>query len=303
MIDLDQLATEVRNPATTDLDSMSVADLLRVMNQEDAKIAPAVGAALPQIADAVTAVSAALKAGGRLVYMGAGTSGRLGVLDAVECPPTFGTSPEMVLGLMAGGDSAFGRAAEGAEDSPSLAVKDLSRIGLASQDAVVGLAASGRTPYVIGGLDYARSLGAVAISVACNPGSEISAHADIAIEIDNGPEVLTGSTRLKAGTSQKLVLNMISTASMVRLGKVFGNLMVDLKPTNEKLVARAIGIVRAATGCSQATASQALADSDNQAKTAIVMLLAAVDAEAARERLRQAGGFVREAIVPHPSNP
>ncbi|MDR1432038.1 MAG: N-acetylmuramic acid 6-phosphate etherase [Propionibacteriaceae bacterium] len=297
MVDLNNLATtEARNPATTDLDAMSLVDFLTVMNQEDAKVAAAVGAALPQIAEAVTAITAAIRSGGRLVYMGAGTSGRLGLLDAVECPPTFGTSPELVLGLMAGGDNAFVRAVEGAEDSLVLAVEDLSRIGLTSQDAVVGIAASGRTPYVIGGLDYARSIGAATVSIACNTGAVVSDHADIAIEVDNGPEVLTGSTRLKAGTSQKLILNMISTACMVRLGKVFGNLMVDLLPTNEKLVARAIGIVRAATGCDDPTARQALTESGNHAKTAIVMLLASVDADTAKARLQDAQGFVREAI-------
>ncbi|MDR1265257.1 MAG: N-acetylmuramic acid 6-phosphate etherase [Propionibacteriaceae bacterium] len=299
MVDLDRLATtEARNPKTLDLDSMSPAELLATINQEDAKVAPAVALALPQIAQAVEAVTQALAAGGRLIYLGAGTSGRLGLLDAAECPPTFGVAPDLVVGLLAGGNAAFMRAVEGAEDRADWAVADLDRIGLSARDAVVGLAASGRTPYVIGGLDQARALGAVTIAIACNRGAEVSSHADIAIEVDNGPEILTGSTRLKAGTSQKLILNMISTAAMVRLGKVYGNLMVDLRPTNQKLVARAVAIVGAATGCDPTTAGQALAEADNQAKTAIVMLLAAVDADTARSRLRRANGFVRDAINP-----
>ncbi|WP_298441677.1 N-acetylmuramic acid 6-phosphate etherase, partial [Gordonia sp. (in: high G+C Gram-positive bacteria)] len=230
-------------------------------------------------------------------YLGAGTSGRLGVLDAVECPPTFGTPPEQVVGLIAGGERAFVKAVEGAEDSAELAATELAGIGLTSDDAVVGIAASGRTPYVIGGLDYARGVGASTISVACNRGAVVSGHADVAIEVDNGPEVLTGSTRLKAGTSQKLILNMISTASMVQVGKVYGNLMVDVMPTNEKLVARAQRIVAEATGCSAAEAAAAYDAAGGHAKTAIVMILAGVDAAAARRRLDDAGGFVRGALT------
>ncbi|MEZ5212623.1 N-acetylmuramic acid 6-phosphate etherase [Gordonia sp. (in: high G+C Gram-positive bacteria)] len=294
---LANLGTETRNPRTTALDAMSVTELLTVMNAEDRKVAEAVGEAIGEIAAAVDLVAAAFRNGGRLIYLGAGTSGRLGVLDAVECPPTFGTPPEQVVGLIAGGERAFVKAVEGAEDSAELAATELAGIGLTSDDAVVGIAASGRTPYVIGGLDYARGVGASTISVACNRGAVVSGHADVAIEVDNGPEVLTGSTRLKAGTSQKLILNMISTASMVQVGKVYGNLMVDVMPTNEKLVARAQRIVAEATGCSAAEAAAAYDAAGGHAKTAIVMILAGVDAAAARRRLDDAGGFVRGALT------
>lgn len=291
-------ATESSNPLTRELDAMSVADILRVMNDEDAGVAAAVAVAIPQIVRAVDLAVAALSAGGRLVYLGAGTSGRLGVLDAAECPPTFGTDPAQVVGLLAGGPEAMFRAVEGAEDSRQLGADDLAAIGLTDRDVVVGLAASGRTPYVLGGLDHARGVGAATVAVSCTPNAQISGHADVAIEVDNGPEVLTGSTRLKAGTSQKLVLNMISTATMVRLGKVYGNLMVDVRPSNEKLVARAVRIVRAATDCDEPTARQALDEADGHAKTAIVAILCGVDAATARERLSAGSGFVREAVRP-----
>jgi N-acetylmuramic acid 6-phosphate etherase len=297
MPDLSGLTTtERQNPRTNRLDAMSVPDFLAVMNSEDRRVPDAVATQIPQIARAVEFAVEALNGGGRLIYQGAGTSGRLGVLDASECPPTFGTDPEQVIGLLAGGEQAMFRAAEGAEDSAELGAEDLAGIGLSSRDVVVGVAASGRTPYVIGGLDYATSVGARTVSIACNPGAEVGRHAEVAIEVDNGPEVLTGSTRLKAGTSQKLVLNMISTATMVRLGKVYGNLMVDVRPTNEKLVARAIRIIQAATECDEATAREALARSDNHAKTAIVAILCGIDPEAARARLAAAEGFVRAAI-------
>ena len=298
MPDLSTLtATESRNPRTATLDAMSVTEFLEVMNAEDHRVADAVATQIPQIAKAVDFAVAALRRGGRLIYTGAGTSGRLGVLDAAECPPTFGTDPSIVVGLLAGGLSAMFKAVEGAEDSVELGVADLKEINLSADDVVVGIAASGRTPYVIGGLDYAREIGAATVSIACNPGAEVGRHADVSIEVDNGPEVLTGSTRLKSGTSQKLILNMISTATMVRLGKVYGNLMVDVRPTNEKLVSRAIGIVAAATGCDAETARQALADADNHAKTAIVAILCGIDSEAARARLAGADGFVRAAIA------
>ncbi len=298
MPDLSALtATESRNPRTATLDAMSVTEFLEVMNAEDRRVADAVAGQIPQIARAVELAVAALRRGGRLIYTGAGTSGRLGVLDAAECPPTFGTDPEQVIGLLAGGQGAMFQAVEGAEDSVELGVADLVAIGLTADDVVVGIAASGRTPYVIGGLDHARSVGAATVAIACNPGSEVGRHADVSIEVDNGPEVLTGSTRLKAGTSQKLILNMISTGTMVRLGKVYGNLMVDVRPTNEKLVARAIGIVQAATGCDAERAEQALAEADNHAKTAIVAILCGIDAEAARARLAEADGFVRAAVT------
>lgn len=289
--------TESRNPRTQNLDELSIDELLATMNAEDARVPAAVAAALPAIGRAVQAASDALRAGGRLIYFGAGTSGRLGVLDAAECPPTFSASPDQVIGLLAGGNDAMFRAAEGAEDSAELGAADLAGIGLTAADVAVGIAASGRTPYVIGGLDYARGVGAVAVSIACNPDAAVSAHADIAIEVDNGPEVLTGSTRLKAGTSQKLILNMISTATMVQLGKTYGNLMVDVAPTNVKLVDRAVRIVREATGCEAAEARRALDESGNHAKTAIVMVLCGIDTAEARRRLDAANGFVRAALA------
>ena len=289
--------TESRNPSTLNLDELGIDELLATMNAEDARVPVAVAAALPAIGRAVRAAAAALRAGGRLIYFGAGTSGRLGVLDAAECPPTFSASPDQVIGLLAGGNQAMFRAAEGAEDSAELGVADLTGIGLTAGDVVVGIAASGRTPYVIGGLDHAREVGAVTVSIACNPDAPVSAHADIAIEVDNGPEVLTGSTRLKAGTSQKLILNMISTATMVQLGKTYGNLMVDVTPTNVKLIDRAVRIVREATGCDEPEARRALDESGNHAKTASVMVLCAVDAAEARRRLDAADGFVRAALA------
>lgn len=288
--------TEQRNPASADLDRMSALEIVQVMNAEDHKVADAVERALPQIARAVDAVVAGIRVGGRLIYMGAGTSGRLGVLDAAECPPTFRTDPDLVVGLIAGGQGAMFRAVEGAEDSADLGAHDLDELGLTEHDTVVGIAASGRTPYVIGGLDRARELGATTVSVACNTGATVSQHAQIAIEVDNGPEVVTGSSRLKSGTSQKLILNMISTAAMVRLGKVYGNLMVDVAPTNTKLVDRAERIVVAATGCSREQAREALAAADGHAKTAIVMVVRGVDADAARDALDAADGFVRTAV-------
>ncbi|GAA4072778.1 N-acetylmuramic acid 6-phosphate etherase [Microbacterium laevaniformans] len=290
------VTTEQQNPRTRALDAMSVTELLTAMNEEDRRVPVAVAAAIGQIARAVDLAVAALGAGGRLIYLGAGTSGRLGVLDAAECPPTFGTDPGQVRGVLAGGRAAMFEAVENAEDSVEFAVADLQAIELSAADVVVGIAASGRTPYVIGGLDHARAIGAATVALAANPNAEISEHADVAIEIDNGPEVLTGSTRLKAGTSQKLVLNMISTATMVRLGKVYGNLMVDVRPTNEKLVDRAVRIVQAATGCDRSRAESALADADGHAKTAIVAVLCGIGAAAARERLADAHGFVRAAI-------
>ncbi|TFC06360.1 N-acetylmuramic acid 6-phosphate etherase [Cryobacterium mannosilyticum] len=294
---LASLGTETANDRTTDLDTMSVADLLTVMNQEDRTVPVAVAAALPAIENAVDAIVRARRRGGRLIYLGAGTSGRLGVLDAVECPPTFGTDPGEVLGLIAGGERAFLRAVEGAEDDPDLAVTDLRAVGLTDVDVVVGIAASGRTPYVIGGLDHARSVGAATVSIACNLGAEISGHADVAIEVDTGPEVLTGSTRLKAGSAQKLVCNMLSTASMIRTGKVFHNLMVDVQPTNAKLVDRARRIVSDATGVDPDTAATAIDQAGGHAKTAVVMLLTDTDFATATARLARAQGDVRAAIT------
>ena len=291
------LRTETANDRTTDLDTMSVAELLTAMNAEDRTVPVAVALALPAIEQAVDAIVSARRRGGRLIYLGAGTSGRLGVLDAVECPPTFGTDPGEVLGLIAGGERAFLTAVEGAEDNPDLAVTDLEGVGITAHDVVVGIAASGRTPYVIGGLDHARQVGATTVAVSCNTGAEISAHADVAIEVDTGPEVLTGSTRLKAGTAQKLVCNMLSTASMIRTGKVFHNLMVDVRPTNAKLVDRARRIVSAATGADPETAAAAIDQAGGHAKTAVVMLLTDSDHPTAAARLERAHGDVRTAIA------
>lgn len=294
--EIGSLTTEASNPRTSALDSMPIDELLRTMNAEDAGVASAVAQAIPEIARAVELIVAARRRGGRLIYVGAGTSGRLGVLDAVECPPTFGTDPDEVLGIIAGGPDAFLRAVEGAEDDPALAVADLAAIALTGDDVVVALAASGRTPYAVGALQYGRSVGAATVAISCNRNAEASAHADVGIEIDTGSEVLTGSTRLKAGTAQKMVCNMLSTAAMVRAGKVYGNLMVDVKPTNAKLVDRARRIVAEATGADPATAAALLDAADGHVKTAIVMRLAGVDASAARALLHDADGRVRDAV-------
>ena len=291
-------STERQNPASARLDELPLADLLRVINDEDHRVPDAVAQALPEIERATELIVASFRAGGRLIYIGAGTSGRLGIVDASECVPTFGTPPDQVVGLIAGGRDAMFTAVEGAEDDPARAAADLQALDLNDRDTVVGVAASGRTPYVIGGLDHARSVGASTISIACNPGAPSSASADVAIELDNGPEVLTGSTRMKAGTSQKLVLNMLSTASMVQIGKVYGNLMVDVVPSNHKLEGRIVRIVQTATGCTEGDARAALTAADDHAKTAIVMILAGIDADTAKQRLDAADGFVREAITP-----
>lgn len=288
--------TEGRNSRTMDLDEFTVHELLTAMNDEDRLVPDAVRRVLPAVERTVDLAVTALRSGGRLIYQGAGTSGRLGVLDAAECPPTFGVSPGLVLGVLAGGDAAMFRSEEGAEDSAERGRDDLAALDLSAADVVIGIAASGRTPYVLGGLDYARSVGASTVALSCNPGAAISAHAEVAIEIDNGPEVLTGSTRLKAGTSQKLVLNMISTAAMVRTGKAFSNLMVDVAPSNVKLADRVVRIIGEATGCDEAAARAAADAADGHAKTAIVMILADVDAPTARARLAAADGFVRAAI-------
>ncbi|MFG1791060.1 N-acetylmuramic acid 6-phosphate etherase [Nocardia sp. NPDC049149] len=296
MTEIGALGTEEADPRTAALDAMPVEEILRAMNAADAGVASAVAQAVPEIARAVELIVAARQRGGRLIYVGAGTSGRLGVLDAVECPPTFGTDPGEVIGLIAGGDDAFAHAVEGAEDDPALAAKDLHAIGCNATDVVVALAASGRTPYAIGALRHGRSVGATTIGVSCNRHAELSTHADVGIEIETGPEVVTGSTRLKAGTAQKMVCNMLSTATMVRSGKVYGNRMVDMKPTNAKLVDRACRIIADATGVDPATAATLLAAAEGNAKTAIVMQLAGVDAVEARRLLDDADGFVRAAV-------
>ncbi|BDR59257.1 N-acetylmuramic acid 6-phosphate etherase [Xylocopilactobacillus apicola] len=295
-MDLEKLATEQCNSRTTNLDQMSALEIVTAMNQEDQKVPQAIESILPQIAQAVERIVQSFKSGGRLFYLGAGTSGRLGVLDAAECVPTFGTDPEMVQGLIAGGIKAMTIAVEGAEDNAQLAREDLFARHLNENDTVVGIAASGRTPYVIGGLDYAKELNAGTIALSCNYDAEISRHAEIALEVVCGPEVLSGSTRLKAGTSQKLVLNMLSTASMVGIGKTYGNLMVDVLPTNEKLVERATKMIISVTGVDYQTAAAALKSAGASVKVAIVMILSSVDAKEARLKLAAAGGFVREAI-------
>ena len=296
MIDLTKLVTETRNPNTMDLDQMTPLELVSVMNQEDLNVVAGVKEVLPQAAQAVEWAVSSLEAGGRIVYFGAGTSGRLGVLDAVECPPTFGVSPDVVVGLIAGGEKAFVRAVEGAEDSLELCEEEFKKIGLNKNDIAIGIAASGRTPYVIGGLRYARSLGCKTVAIACNKGSEVGKEAELAIEPSCGPEVLTGSTRLKSGTAQKMILNMISTGSMVGVGKAYQNLMVDVQQTNKKLVVRAQNITMAATGCTREEAAQALEQADGNAKLAIVMLLTQMPVDEAKAKLEAAHGHVRGAL-------
>ena len=294
---LQQLVSEGRNPRTTDIDLMSSLDIVTTINAEDRTVADAVHATLPQVAEAVDAIVAAFNAGGRLIYIGAGTSGRLGVLDASECPPTYGVPPTMVVGLIAGGLGALVNASEGAEDRTEAGAADLQDIALTAHDVVVGIAVSGRTPYVIGALDYARTQGATTVALTCNPASPIAAMADISIAPLVGPEVVTGSTRMKSGTAQKLVLNMLSTASMVRIGKTYGNLMVDMIASNGKLVARAARIVVEATDCSLPEAEAALAGAGNHSKLAILMVLTGLEPDAARQKLDEAGGVLRRALT------
>jgi len=295
-LNLKNMSTETRNQNTMNLDIMTPLEVVTVMNQEDAKVPEAIKPALSNIAQCVTWAIQSIEAGGRIIYMGAGTSGRLGVLDAVECPPTFGVAPEVVVGLIAGGEKAFVKAVEGAEDSRELGRQDLVDINLEERDIVIGIAASGRTPYVLGGLAYAKEVGCHTVGISCNPGSAVGAAAELAIEVVPGPECLTGSTRLKSGTCQKLILNMISTATMVGCGKAYQNLMVDVMQTNEKLVVRAQNIVMEATGCDRETAAEKIGIAGGNAKTAITMILADCGLEEAKERLAKAKGHVREAI-------
>ncbi len=296
-IDLTSMITESRNPASADIDSLPTLDMLRVINREDQTVALAVEKTLPQVAQVVDAVAQAFRLGGRLIYIGAGTSGRLGILDASECPPTFGTPAEQVVGLIAGGHKAILKAVENAEDNRELAVSDLKALNFSEKDVLIGIAASGRTPYVLGGMEYALSLGATVAAVSCNPDSEMSRLAGIAITPVVGPEVITGSSRMKAGTAQKLILNMITTGAMIRSGKVYGNLMADVEATNAKLVERQKRIVMAATECDRATAEQALAACDGHCKTAIVMILAQLSAGDAKALLAQHQGFIRDALT------
>lgn len=301
MVQLKTIATEQRNPNTLYIDCADSAEIVRLMNEEDKKIAPAVEQVLPQVAKAVDAICAQISGGGRLIYCGCGTSGRLGVLDASECPPTFGVEPGLVRGVIAGGADALMNAAEGAEDNAAAGEADLRAIDFCAQDALVGIAASGRTPYVLGAMAYARSLGAPVIGVTCCPGSAIDEAADIGIAPQPGPEVVTGSTRLKSGTAQKMVLNMLTTATMIRLGKVYSNLMVDVCATNQKLEARAVSIVRSATGAQEPQALDALNKANFSSKTAIVMLLCGVEADEARALLTRVKGHVAEAVLSQPN--
>lgn len=294
--ELASLASEARNPDTLDIDLLSSEDILKKINAADREVPEAVCRELPHIARAVDAIAEAFKSGARLIYMGAGTSGRLGILDAVECPPTFGTNEDMVVALIAGGDEAIYRAQEGAEDSLTLGGKDLCDINLCERDVVVGIAASGRTPYVIGGLRYARSIGCTTVALSCNKSAAIATEADIGILPEVGPEILTGSTRMKAGTAQKLVLNMLTTASMIRIGKSFYNLMVDVKATNEKLVSRTRRIVMEATGVELEEADRVLQTCDHNAKLAIMMILSGLQRAPAEAALGQANGFLRRAL-------
>ena len=296
MVELKKIATEQRNPNTMNIDTLSTLEMVKLINEEDHKVAEAVSLVAGQIALAVDLIADRLSKGGRLIYCGAGTSGRLGILDAVECPPTYSTEPDMVQCLMAGGYGAIFKAVEGAEDSKELGVQDMKNISFTAGDVLVGIAASGRTPYVLGCMEYAKALGAATVSVTCCPGSVLDTFADIGIAPAPGPEVVTGSTRMKSGTAQKMVLNMLSTGAMIKLGKVYGNLMVDVKPSNEKLIRRCVTIVCAATECDEATAVAALEACEYRPKTAIVMVLMGVDAREAKDLLHQADGRVAKVL-------
>ena len=293
-VKIDNLSTEKRNEKTKDIDLLSVDEILKIMNEEDLKVVDAVKEALPEIRIVIDECIQAYKRGGRIIYIGAGTSGRLGLMDAVEVVPTYNS--DRFVGLIAGGDNAFVKAVEGAEDSRELAVEDLKNISLNEKDMVIGIAASGRTPYVIGGLDYAREVGASTGCLCCNFNTEIADHCDLPIELSAGPEVVTGSTRLKSGTCQKIVLNMISTVTMVKVGKVFGNLMVDVKATNEKLVERCRRVVMEATGCDHDKADAVLKETENNCKLAIVMILLNIPLNEAKEKLAQADDNIRMAL-------
>jgi N-acetylmuramic acid 6-phosphate etherase len=293
---MESTLTEERNPLTSDIDTLPTLDMLTLINAEDQKVALGVSGELPKIAAAVDAITARIQSGGRLIYLGAGTSGRLGVLDASECPPTFGTLPKLVVGIIAGGRVALTEAVEGAEDDPERGAADIAELVIDENDAVIGIAASGRTPYAIGGLQEAKKRGALTVSITCNRPSPLEELAEIGIAPVVGPEVVSGSTRLKAGTAQKMVLNMISTAVMIHLGKTYSNLMVDVQPTNGKLRRRAQRIVAQATGLDLHRATEILAVCNGEVKTAIVAVLAGISPELARLRLHEADGYVRKAI-------
>ncbi|WP_318444950.1 N-acetylmuramic acid 6-phosphate etherase [Photobacterium leiognathi subsp. mandapamensis] len=296
-IDLTTLVTESRNVASENIDMLSTIDMLKVINQEDQKVALAVEAIIPEIAKVVDLISEAFQSGGRLIYTGAGTSGRLGILDASECPPTYGSDPDLVIGLIAGGHKAILKAVENAEDNVELGATDLQQIGFNHKDVLVGIAASGRTPYVIGSMNYAKSVGAKVAALSCNANSPMAEIADINITPIVGAEVVTGSSRMKAGTAQKLVLNMLTTGAMIRTGKVFGNLMVDVEATNAKLIQRQKNIVVEATGCSESQAAEALTQCNNHCKTAILMILLNINADLAAAKLSKHHGFIRHALL------
>jgi len=296
MASLESLVTEQANPASARIDTVPTEDMLRVMNGEDRKVADAVAQEIPGIARAVDAIVAAMERGGRLFYVGAGTSGRLGVLDASECPPTFSVSPDLVQGIIAGGEPALSRATETTEDDPAIGVRDLEARGFTAADVLVGIAASGRTPYVLGAVAEARRLGAVTVGISCTPGSDLANAVDIPITPVVGPEIIAGSTRLKSGTAQKLVLNMLSTGAFVRLGYVFGNLMVNVQPKNTKLVDRARRIVAQATGVSYERAGRVLEEAGNRVRTAILMAGIGIDRSEAEKRLAAAGGNISRAL-------
>lgn len=294
---LGQLITEQRNPNSMQIDTLSAYEIVQIINNEDKQVPLAIEKVLPQIAQAVEKIVEAFQQGGRLVYIGAGTSGRLGVLDASECPPTFGVSPEIVKGIIAGGERALRHPIEGAEDNKEAGKQDLQAVGFSQKDVLVGIAASGRTPYVLGALAYAKQLGATTVSIASNPNSAMSQIADIVIDTVVGAEVLTGSSRMKSGTAQKLVLNMLTTASMILIGKCYQNLMVDVQASNQKLVARAIRIVMQATKCSREAAENTLALAENNAKLAIMMILADLDKDRAEQLLMQHQGKLQQALT------
>ena len=295
---LDSMSSEARNPDSMDIDQLSSLDIVKRINAEDQTVAKNLQPCLPQVARVVDQIVSAFAAGGRLIYLGAGTSGRLGILDAVECPPTFSVPATQVVGLIAGGQGAVYQAVEGAEDKPQLAVDDLKNLGLSARDVVVGIAASGRTPYVLGGLAYARSLGCFSAAISCNANAPLLSAADVGICAVVGPEVITGSTRMKAGTAQKLILNMLSTAAMIRSGKVYQNLMVDVHASNEKLLARSVRIVMQATECEADTARSALAAAGMSAKLAILHILSGQSIAACKAQLEQQHGFIRRALQP-----
>ena len=297
MLDLNRLITETRNSASMHIDACSTIEMLQIINEADKTVANSIERILPEIAEAVDCITAHLKKGGHLFYLGAGTSGRLGILDASECPPTYGTAPDLVQGIIAGGYPAIFQAQEGAEDSLTLAEQDLSARQFSQKDVLVGIAASGRTPYVIGGLLYANKIGAATIALSCTPASEIAALAQIALTPIVGPEIITGSTRMKAGTAQKMILNMLSTAAMIHLGKVYKNLMVDLSTSNKKLEERARRIVMEATDCSRTESIQALSAADGNAKLAIFFLLSGLPIQEARHLLEASDGYIQQAIL------